>query len=66
MSEPAASTPRRAQLDKLSAAEIMIGVAMEAVNEAGCDPVLTEAILLLGEAKDKVANYVDATGEVKS
>lgn len=51
--------PRRIQIDKMVPAELAIIAAMLAVEDAGCDHLLTEAVVLLAEAKDKVADFVD-------
>ena len=40
-------------------AELAIRAALLAVEDAGCDVLLTEAVILLGEAQDKVADFVD-------
>ena len=51
--------PRRIQQDKHTPAEAAITAAMQAVEDAGCDTLLTEAIILLSDARDKVADFVD-------
>lgn len=51
--------PRRNRIDLMTPAELAITNAMEAVEEAGCDTRLTEAVILLGEAREKVADFVD-------
>lgn len=51
--------PRRAYLDQNTPAELAIYHAMQAVEKVGAHPLLTEAIILLGKAKDSVADYVD-------
>lgn len=51
--------PRRCRVDLLTDAELAIREAMLAVEEAGAHPLLTDAVVLLGEAKDKVADWVD-------
>ena len=51
--------PRRCRLDLNTPAELAIRAAVEAVEAAGCDSLLTEAVILLGEALDKVAFFVD-------
>ncbi len=55
--------PRRNRVDKMTPAELAITKAMESVEEAGCDTRLTEAVILLGEARDKVADFVDGNHE---
>jgi hypothetical protein len=43
----------------MTSAELAITAAMLAVEEAGCSEHLTEAVVLLGRARDKVADHVD-------
>lgn len=52
--------PRRARLDLNTPAELAIRSAMAAVEEAGADPRLTDAVVLLDRARNIVADYVDA------
>lgn len=52
-------TPRRARLDRMTAAEIAIYNSMQEVEKVGADVLLTEAIILLSQARDKVADFVD-------
>lgn len=52
--------PRRMYLDRLVPAELAIVEAMSKVENMGADIKLTEAIVLLGQANDKVADFVDA------
>jgi hypothetical protein len=51
--------PRRIRLDRLTPAELAIRNAMTAVEEAGAHPLLTDAVNLLHQAANKVADYVD-------
>jgi hypothetical protein len=51
--------PRRIRMDLWTPAERAIYDAIQAVEEAGADPRLTDAVILLGRAKDRVADYVD-------
>lgn len=51
--------PRRNRLDLLTPAEKSIRAAVDAVEVAGCDPLLTDAVVLLGQAQDKVADFVE-------
>lgn len=51
--------PRRAQLEKMVPAERAIYDAMGAVEEMPADERLTRAVILLGEARSSVADYVD-------
>jgi predicted transcriptional regulator len=52
--------PRRNRLDMLFPSELAVWKAKQAVEELGCHPLLTEAVILLGQAQDKVSDYVDA------
>lgn len=52
--------PRRIRIDLYTPAETAIRAAIIAVEEAGADPLLTDAVILLGQAQSKVADYVDA------
>ncbi len=52
--------PRRNRIDLQTPAEKAIRDAVQAVEEAGADERLTSAVILLGEALDKVADYVEA------
>ncbi len=56
---PTMEIPRRNRLDKLTPAETAIMEAMRAVEEAGADVRLTDAVVLLGRARDRVADFVD-------
>lgn len=51
--------PRRCQVNLYTPAEKAISEAMAVVEDAGCDPLLTDAVCLLSDAKDKVADFVD-------
>lgn len=51
--------PRRAYVEKWSVGEAKIREAVEAVETMGADLRLTEAVVLLGKAQDKVADFVD-------
>ncbi len=51
--------PRRIRLDKHTPAEKAITDAMCAVEDAGCDPLLSDAVCLLADARNKVADFVD-------
>lgn len=55
--------PRRIRLDKLTPAETAIVKAVEAVEEMPADTRLTEAVILLDRARDKVADFVDGVPE---
>lgn len=51
--------PRSIQIDKMVPAELAIREAIHVVEEAGADTLLTEAVILLGRAQEKVAEFVD-------
>ena len=53
--------PRRCYVDKWTPAERAIKEAVKAVEVAGCDVALTDAVVFLGKAFDRVADHVDAT-----
>lgn len=51
--------PRRIRLDLNTPAEKAIFNAIQEVEKAGADVMLTEAVILLTKAKDLVSDYVD-------
>lgn len=51
---------RRNCLDLLVPSELAVWQAKQAVEESGCHPLLTEAVILLAQAQNKVSDYVDA------
>jgi len=51
--------PRRSRIDYMTSAELAIYAAMEAVEMAGAHVLLTDAVILLGQARDKVADFVE-------
>ncbi len=51
--------PRRARIDLFTPAEKAIWEAVQAVEAAGCDVRLTNAVIKLQEARGLVADYVD-------
>lgn len=53
------SLPRRVHVENWCAAEQAIKKAVAAVEAMAADPRLTNAVVLLGEAFDAVADYVD-------
>ena len=53
------SLPRRCCLTLLVPAEIAIRDAQQAVEKMAADERLTEAVILLGRARDLVADFVD-------
>jgi hypothetical protein len=52
-------TPRRIRVDLQTPAEVAIRAAVVAVEACGADTLLTDAVVLLSKAADKVADYVD-------
>lgn len=51
--------PRRIDLLRLTPAELAIRNAVLVVEEMPADVLLTDAVVLLQKAKEKVADYVD-------
>jgi hypothetical protein len=51
--------PRRVRLDLQTPTERAIYEAMQEVEKMGADARLTDAVILLQQAIDKVADYVD-------
>lgn len=51
--------PRRIRTDLYTPAERAIADAIAAVEAAGAHPRLTDAVVLLGQAKDAVADFVE-------
>lgn len=55
--------PRRNRLDRNTPAELAIRAAVDEVERLSAHTLLTEAVILLSQAREKVADYVDATGD---
>lgn len=51
--------PRRIDILRNTPAELAIRAAVDAVERMGAHTLLTEAVVLLGQALNKVADYVD-------
>lgn len=51
--------PRRNRIDLYTSAEKAIRAAILEVEEMGAHPILTEAVGLLGNAQNKVADFVE-------
>jgi hypothetical protein len=51
--------PRRCRIDLMVPAELAIRAAVETVEEMAADVRLTEAVILLGRAQERVADFVD-------
>jgi len=64
MSYPYAEVPRRAQMLKWIPAEKAIAEAIDAVESLGADERLTDVVVRLGEAKDRLSDWADATGNI--
>lgn len=56
---------RRNRLDLNTPAERAICHAINEVEKAGADIKLTEAVTLLSQARDLVADYVDGLAEIE-
>jgi hypothetical protein len=50
---------RRCRIDLYTPAEAAIRNAVNAVEEVGAHPLLTDAVVLLSQAKDRVADFVE-------
>jgi len=51
--------PRRCRIDLMTPGELAIRNAVLVVEQAGCHPLLTDAVVLLQQAKEKVADFVE-------
>ena len=51
--------PRRICVDRMTPAELAIMAAVQAVEALPADTRLTDAVILLGQARDRVADFVD-------
>jgi hypothetical protein len=58
--------PRRIRLDLMKPAELSIYNAVQEVEKLGADVLLTEAVNLLQQARDKVSDHIDKTEGIKS
>jgi hypothetical protein len=54
---------RRSRIDLWSPAEKAIGLAVERVEAMPADVRLTDAVVLLSEARKKVADYLEGVNE---
>jgi len=57
--EPVGEWPRRADMNRWHPAERAIQDAVQVVEEMGADVRLTDAVVLLGQARAKVADFID-------
>lgn len=55
--------PRRSDVSLLTPAETVIRDAIIAVEAVGADPLLTDAVVLLGQAQGKVADWLEGKKE---
>lgn len=55
--------PRRARLDQNTPAELQIRACVDTVESLGAHTLLTDAVNLLAQAREKVADYVDLMAE---
>lgn len=53
------AVPRRSRVGMMTPAELAIRSAQAEVEKLGASPYLTDAGILLGRARDKVADFVD-------
>lgn len=53
------NAPRRIRVDLYTPEEILIREAMLAVEKLGADPLLTDCVMKLSDAKEKLSDYVD-------
>ena len=56
--------PRRIRIDLMVPAELAIREALLAVEKMPADTRLTEAVILLSKAQNRVADYVDGVTSV--
>lgn len=59
MPEVTKDTPRRIHVELLSAAELAIREAVAQVEKMPADVRLTDAVILLQSAREKVADFID-------
>lgn len=59
------TTSRRNRMDLNVPAETAIQNAIWEVEKVGASPSLTEAVILLGKAKDLVSDYIDNVKDSK-
>jgi hypothetical protein len=55
----ASDVPRRIDMSRWTPAERAIQHAVDAIEAMGADVRLTDAVILLSQARDKVADFVD-------
>lgn len=57
---------RRSRIDHMVPAELAIRNAVRVVEGVGAHPLLTEAVVLLSEAQEKVADFVELVNEMNA
>lgn len=55
--------PRRVRIDLMSSGELAIHRAVAVVEEMGADVRLTDAVILLAQARERVADFVDGIAD---
>jgi hypothetical protein len=56
--------PRRICMDHWIPAERAINDVKQIVEGLGCHVALTDAVILLGQAQDKIADWAEETGNI--
>ncbi len=56
--------PRRNQYDRLTTEEKQIFACIEAVEALGAHPLLTETVILLGQANNALADWFDGPAQI--
>lgn len=54
---------RRSRLDRLTQEELAIFNAVQQVENLGAHPLLTEVVVLLQQARERLADWVELEGE---
>lgn len=54
--------PRRNRIDLMAPAELAIRYAVDVVEGLAADARLTKAVILLAEARERVADYIESPG----
>jgi hypothetical protein len=58
--------PRRSNLDLNTAEEIAIRAIVHEIEKLGAHELLTETVVLLGQARDKLSDWVDLQEELRN
>lgn len=56
--------PRRTRLDMMTPPEHTLRNAIQIIEDLGAHPLLTDAVVLIGQAKDKVSDWVDKENRI--